>query len=109
MRWWPILLLTSCASKVTPPALTTFSCVDQSVCVLNEADKLIAVNTSSAPIAIELRISHIRNVELSYRYPFVELLAPQSSRVLLTFRRKKPQRPYALDYDWNWRNTQDLL
>ncbi len=105
--WLLLMLLTACSTPRPANQAATFSCpgdaLKSEVCVLSEPDRLIAVNTSEQTVAIELRLSHIENVELSYRFPFVEFLAPRSSLVILQYARKRRDSSFALDYDWNWR------
>lgn len=100
-----------CAQVEKTWPLATFSCqaqaTQQEICVLNSDEEIVAVNSSDKFVAIELRVNHINNVQLEYRYPFVEFLAPHSSKTLLSYQRRKANRPFALDYDWNWRIAQD--
>lgn len=105
MRLLALFLAAACAAPVHHSGPVAFSCSGekQEVCILNQASELVAVNTSDRTVAIELRVQHIENVELSYRYPFVEFLAPNSSRSLLSYKHRRAKGAYAFDYDWNWR------
>lgn len=104
MRWLVFMMLVGCSAAKVPSRVAEFSCQRPDICVMGQENQIVAINSSSEAVAIELRINHIENVELSYRYPFVEFLAPHSSVVLLNYQIKRPQADYAFDYDWNWRS-----
>lgn len=73
------------------------------VCVFTNDTSIIAINPTTAPVTVVVQIQRIENVELVYRYPFVEELPPSSSRLLIKYKVKKPEQPFALDYDWGWK------
>ncbi len=73
------------------------------VCVFTNETSIIAINPTAAPVKVVIQIQRIENVELVYRYPFVEELPPSSSRLLIKYKIKAPEQPFALDYDWGWK------
>lgn len=77
----------------------------QEVCVFTNDTQIVAINPTDAAVKVVIQIQRIENVELTYRYPFVEVLPPRSSRVLITYRISKAESPFALDYDWGWALT----
>ena len=105
MKWLIFIILSACATPAKQK-ITSFSCPNAEVCLLNQDNQLVAVNSSDKTVAIQLSLNHIQNVELKYRYPFVEFLGPNTSKVLLTYRFKKKDRGFAFDYAWNWRMTE---
>ncbi len=72
------------------------------VCVFTQNARIVAINPTTEPVRVVIQIQRIENVELIYRYPFVEELPPHSSRTLIKYRVVKNNMPYALDYDWGW-------
>ena len=72
------------------------------VCVFTDNAQIVAINPTTGPVRVVVQIQRIENVELIYRYPFVEELPPRSSRTLIKYRVVKDEHPYALDYDWGW-------
>lgn len=110
MKLFLILILLSCSQLKTSTSKTEFSCpgqfTAQVVCLINVGDQIIAVNTSKENVAVVLRVNLIKNIKLKYRYPFVEFLAPGTSKILLSYSQKKIDRPYAFDYDWHWQVAQ---
>ena len=107
MKYFLLALIMGCSQMTPKNTETEFSCPgqlsSQIICLLNEGDQIVAVNTGKENVAVVLRVIHIKNIELKYRYPFIEFLAPGTSKVLLNYRRKKMNQPYAFDYDWHWR------
>ncbi|MBY0518631.1 MAG: hypothetical protein K2P81_17100 [Bacteriovoracaceae bacterium] len=74
----------------------------EEVCVFSDEKSIIAINPTEYPVKVVIQIQRIENVELIYRYPFVEVLPPRSSKTLINYKIVLTQRPYALDYDWGW-------
>jgi hypothetical protein len=72
------------------------------VCVFTDEAGIIAINPTANPVTVVIQIQRIENVELTYRYPFVEVLPPRSSRTLITYKIVKETNPFALDYEWGW-------
>ena len=94
--------------QTTPPAKTAVmdcpaTMAQDEVCVFTDDTSIIAINPTNSPVTIVVQIQRIENVELVYRYPFVEVLPPSSSRLLIKYKIKAPERPFALDYDWGWK------
>lgn len=79
------------------------SMAQDEVCVFTDDTSIIAVNPTTAPVKVVIQIQRIENVELVYRYPFVEELPPCSSRLLIKYKIKAPEQPFALDYEWGWK------
>lgn len=73
------------------------------VCVFTDENNIIAINPTAESVRVVVQIKRIENVELVYRYPFVEELPPSSSRLLIKYKIKVPEQPFALDYDWGWK------
>ena len=104
-------VLTIAALFVTPnkPVVPTTvmdcpkSMAQDEVCVFTDAHSIIAINPTAAPVKVVIQIQRIENVELVYRYPFLEVLPPSSSRLLIRYKIKAPEQPFALDYDWGWK------
>jgi hypothetical protein len=74
----------------------------EGVCVFTDTNGIIAINPTENPVKIVVQIQRIENVELVYRYPFIEVLPPRSSRTLINYKIVLEERPHALDYDWGW-------
>ena len=75
---------------------------ENEVCVFTDQDSIVAINPTENPVKVVIQIQRIENVELVYRYPFIEVLPPRSSRTLINYKIVMNERPYALDYDWGW-------
>jgi|GEM_PF-4967218 len=92
---------------IVPPQTSVMDCprsmAQDEVCVFTDNDSIIAINPTAAPVKVVIQIQRIENVELVYRYPFVEELPPSSSRLLIKYKIKAPEQPFALDYDWGWK------
>ena len=79
------------------------SMAQNEVCVFTDDHGIIAVNPTTESVKVVVQIQRIENLELVYRYPFVEELPPSSSRLLIKYKVKVPDQPFALDYDWGWK------
>jgi hypothetical protein len=79
------------------------SMAQDEVCVFNDHHSIMAVNPTAESVKVVVQIQRIENVELVYRYPFVEELPPSSSRLLIKYKVKVPDQPFALDYHWGWK------
>jgi hypothetical protein len=79
------------------------SMAQDEVCVFTDNTSIVAINPTAVPVKVVVQIQRIENVELIYRYPFVEELPPSSSRLLIKYKIKVPELPFALDYEWGWK------
>jgi hypothetical protein len=90
-----------------PPQTAVMDCpktmAQDEVCVFTDDHSIIAINPTAESVKVVVQIQRIENVELVYRYPFVEELPPSSSRLLIKYKIKVPEQPFALDYDWGWK------
>ena len=92
------------------PAGVALNCptgmVKDEVCVFTDQSRIVAINPTETAVKVVIQIQRIENVELTYRYPFVEVLPPRSSRTLITYKIVKQSNPFALDYEWGWALSQ---
>ena len=71
------------------------SMAQDEVCVFTDNHSIIAINPTTESVKVVVQIQRIENVELVYRYPFVEELPPSSSRLLIRYKVKVPEQPFA--------------
>ena len=98
-----MLFLTPSVPVVSAKMDCPLNMAQDEVCVFTDDTSIIAINPTTEPVKVVVQIQRIENVELIYRYPFVEELPPSSSRLLIKYKIKKPEQPFALDYDWGWK------
>ncbi len=98
-----VILLSNCSLLKKEAKLSCSSAFPfEDVCVLDEKEKLIAINETDKPVKIQLFIDDIHNIELAYRFPFLEDVPAFSTKTILNYKIKDEN--YLLHYDWIWAN-----